>query len=86
MYCESEGRCHGIALVYFNDEQKERILKYAGKFAKRYRVEPEITIRELENRGEIFIDFYDIYHHEDQCYYEDLVKALDAKLCDCQNM
>jgi len=86
MYCESEGRCHGVIFVFFDDMQKEQILTHAKQLAQRHRVAPEITTEKLEKYGEVFIDFYDSYHHEDQCYFEDLVDALGAKLCDCEDL
>jgi len=85
MYCESEGRCHGIVFVFFNNKQKEQILLQIDLLSKRHRVKPDITVRDIKNYGEVFIDFYDSYHHEDQCFFEDLVDALGAKLCDCED-
>ena len=85
MYCESEGRCHGIVLVYFAEEQKENILSKADELSSRHRVAPDISIRKLEDRGEVFIEFYDDYHKEGGCFFEDLVEALGAKLCDCED-
>lgn len=85
MYCESEGRCHGVVLVYFTDEQKERVLKKTDEMSIRHRVSPEVSVRKLENRGEVFIEFYDEYHHEGACFFEDLVHTLGAKLCDCED-
>ncbi len=86
MYCESEGRCHGIVLVFFNDEQKQRIISKVDELANRYRVNPDVTVRNNGKYGEIFIEFYDEYHHEGACFFEDLVNALGAKLCDCEDI
>lgn len=87
MYCESEGRCHGIVLIYFDENQKNRILDKASELAKRHRIVPDITTRDLGDYGEIFVEIFDDeYHHEDACFFEDLVEALDAKLCDCEDM
>jgi len=84
MYCESEGRCHGIVFVFFENNQKELILRKADELSKRHRVKPDISVREKENYGDVFIEFYDSYHHEDACFFEDLVEALGAKLCNCE--
>jgi len=86
MYCESEGRCHGIVFVFFDDQQKELILTKTNEMAKRHRVQPDVTTREVGQYGEVFIDFYDSYHHEDACFFEDLVDALGAKICDCEDV
>jgi len=86
MYCESEGRCHGIVLVFFNEKQKERILSKADELSHRHRVAPDISIRKMNNYGEVFIEFYDDYHKEGGCFFEDLVEALGAKLCDCEDL
>ena len=85
MYCESEGRCHGIVLVFFKEEQKKKILLNIDELSLRHRVVPDISIRMLDNRGEVFIEFYDNYHKEDRCFFEDLVETLDVKLCDCED-
>ncbi len=86
MYCESEGRCHGIVLVYFSQEQKRRILSKIDDLSSRYKVVPDVTLRNMDQYGEVIIEFYDEYHHEDACFFEDLVKALGAKLCDCEEI
>ncbi len=86
MYCEFEGKCHGIVLIFFNEEQKERILSKADNLAQRHRVTPDISIRNMDNYGEIFIEFYDDYHHEGSYFFEDLIEVLGAKLCDCEDL
>ncbi len=86
MYCESEGRCHGIVLIFFNEEQKNRILAKTDELALRHRVTPDVSIRNLEKYGEIFIEFYDEYSHEGAYFFEDLIEALGAKLCDCEDL
>jgi len=86
MYCESEGRCHGIVLVYFNDGQKNRVLTTTDEMAHRHRVAPDVSVRNRGDYGEVFIEFYDEYHHEGACFFEELVEALGAKLCDCEDL
>ncbi len=86
MYCESEGRCHGIVLVFFNDEQKQKIETKANEIANRHKVIPDVSIQNNGRYGEVFIEFYDDYHHEGACFFEDLVEALGAKLCDCEDL
>ncbi|QOP43372.1 hypothetical protein FJR45_05165 [Sulfurimonas sediminis] len=86
MYCESEGRCHGIVFVFFDETQKENILHNVNLLAHRHRVHPDVTVSVREKYGEVFIDFYDEYHHEDQYFFEDLVSVLGAKLCDCEDL
>jgi hypothetical protein len=71
--------------VYFTDEQKKRVLKKTDEISLRHRVSPEVSCRKLQNRGEVFIEFYDEYHHEGACFFEDLVDTLGAKLCDCED-
>jgi len=86
MYCEFEGRCHGIVLIYFTEEQKKQILHHVDELAHRHRVSPDVTTRDMGKYGEVFIEFYDEYHHEDACFFEDLVDVLGAKLCDCEEL
>ncbi len=86
MYCEFEGRCHGIVLVFFDENQKNNILTKTNELAHRHRVVPDISHRNMGHYGEVFIEFYDEYHHEGACFFEDLVEALNAKLCDCEDV
>lgn len=87
MYCEFEGRCHGIVLVYFDEDQKSHILDKASELSKRHRITPDITIRKMDNYGEVFIEIFDDeYHHEDACFFEHLVEVLGAKLCECEEL
>ncbi len=86
MYCESEGRCHGIVLVHFTEDQKKRIMTQVNELSHRHRVSPDVVSRKMSHYGEVFIEFYDEYHHEDACFFEDLVDALGAKLCNCEEM
>ena len=86
IYCESEGRCHGIVLVFFNEDQKTNILSKADELSHRHRVVPDISLRNMGRYGEVFIEFYDEYHHEGAYFFEDLVEVLGAKLCDCEDL
>ncbi|PHS38700.1 MAG: hypothetical protein COB07_07690 [Sulfurovum sp.] len=86
MYCEFEGSCHGIVLIFFDEPQKKNILAKVNEMAERHRVVPDVSTRDMKGYGEVFVEFYDEYHREGACFFEDLVEILNAKLCDCEEM
>ena len=78
----SEERFSRLALAYKGDEEKNKVNKCVDTIVAKYSLTPEIHATSISNGREVLvIEYHDDMSRESGEIFEEIIKALDIKVC-----
>ncbi len=79
----SEERFSRLALAYNGNEEKEKVNSCIDKITSKYNLKPEIHSTAISHGREVtVIEYHDDMDREAGEIFEEIIKALDIKICD----
>ncbi len=78
----SEERFSRLALAYKGDEEKNKVNDCVDAIVAKHSMTPEIHVTSISNGREVLvIEYHDDMSRESGAIFEDIIKALDIKVC-----
>ncbi len=78
----SEERFSRLALAYKGDEERKKVDSCIDTIVAKYSMKPEIHVTSISNGREVLvIEYHDDISRESGAIFEEIIKALDIKVC-----
>ena len=79
----SEERFSRLALAYDGNEEKDKVNACIDEITAKYSLKPEIHSTAISHNREVtVIEYHDDMDREAGEIFEEIIKALDVKICD----